>query len=55
MPGKGGEPVEQEVFKFEGAGGVGLAMYNTDEVRSSRFKNTTSAAFLLRENRACIP
>lgn len=28
---KDGEMVEQEVFKFEGAGGVGLAMYNTDE------------------------
>lgn len=32
MPEKGGEAIEQEVFKFEGAGGVGLAMYNTDEV-----------------------
>ncbi|KAI5076670.1 hypothetical protein GOP47_0008735 [Adiantum capillus-veneris] len=28
---KGGEPIEQEVFNFTGAGGVGLAMYNTDE------------------------
>jgi isocitrate dehydrogenase len=26
------EQVELEVFNFTGAGGVGLAMYNTDEV-----------------------
>eukprot|EP00250_Pteridium_aquilinum_P005472 c15556_g1_i1 orf=85-1512(-) len=31
VPENGGAPIEQEVFKFEGAGGVGLAMYNTDE------------------------
>lgn len=31
VPDEGGEAVEQEVFRFEGAGGIGLAMYNTDE------------------------
>lgn len=31
MPSKG-EAEEFEVFDFEGAGGVALSMYNTDEV-----------------------
>jgi NADP-dependent isocitrate dehydrogenase len=29
---KGGEPKRLEVFEFKNGGGVGLAMYNTDEV-----------------------
>ncbi|MCO5561933.1 hypothetical protein L7F22_015559 [Adiantum nelumboides] len=29
---EGGKPIEQEVFDFNGAGGVGVAMYNTDEL-----------------------
>lgn len=30
------EQVELEVFNFKGAGGVALAMYNTDEVHTTR-------------------
>jgi isocitrate dehydrogenase len=32
VPDRGGEPQELDVYHFEGAGGVGLSMYNTDEV-----------------------
>ena len=35
VPSKDGETEELEVFNFEGAGGVALSMYNTDEVISS--------------------
>lgn len=45
VPEKGGEPVEQEVFKFEGAGGVGLAMYNTDESIGAFAQSSMSMAF----------
>ncbi|KAH8958866.1 hypothetical protein BDL97_06G049600 [Sphagnum fallax] len=31
VPDRGGEPQEFEVYHFDGAGGVGLSMYNTDE------------------------
>ncbi len=30
---KGGKETRMEVFTFKNGGGVGLAMYNTDEVR----------------------
>lgn len=32
VPSQGGETEEMEVFDFQGAGGVALSMYNTDEV-----------------------
>jgi hypothetical protein len=32
VPEKGGETQEFEVYDFKGAGGVGITMYNTDEV-----------------------
>jgi isocitrate dehydrogenase len=35
VPSKDGETEEFDVFNFEGAGGVALSMYNTDEVISS--------------------
>lgn len=44
VPERGGEPIEQEVFKFEGAGGVGLAMYNTDESISAFAQSSMSMA-----------
>ncbi len=31
VPEDGSEPIEWEVFNFEGAGGVAMSMYNTDE------------------------
>lgn len=31
-PASGGQPVKLPVFTFKKGGGVGLAMYNTDEV-----------------------
>eukprot|EP00898_Chlorokybus_atmophyticus_P003082 jgi/Chlat1/3775/Chrsp259S03942 len=31
VPSDGGQPQEHEVYEFEGAGGVALSMYNTDE------------------------
>ncbi len=30
---KSGKPVKLEIFNFTNGGGVGMAMYNTDEVR----------------------
>jgi len=33
----GGETQEFEVYDFTGAGGVGITMYNTDEVNSFEF------------------
>jgi hypothetical protein len=33
----GGETQEFEVYDFTGAGGVGITMYNTDEVHSFEF------------------
>ena len=34
---KGGKEQRMEVFTFKDQGGVGMAMYNTDEVRVSIF------------------
>ncbi|MCO5576310.1 hypothetical protein L7F22_030119 [Adiantum nelumboides] len=42
---EGGEPVEQEVFNFNGAGGVGLAMYNTDESVRAFAQSSMSMAY----------
>ncbi|MCO5579090.1 hypothetical protein L7F22_032942 [Adiantum nelumboides] len=42
---EGGEPVEQEVFNFDGAGGVGLAMYNTDESVRAFAQSSMSMAY----------
>lgn len=32
VPDNGGETVDLEVYHYDGAGGVALSMYNTDEV-----------------------
>lgn len=31
-PDNGGEPIDLDVYHYNGAGGVALCMYNTDEV-----------------------
>ena len=33
-PANGGAPIKMPVFNFKNGGGVGMAMYNTDEVRN---------------------
>lgn len=45
VPENGGESKEQEVFNFTGAGGVGLAMYNTDESIRAFAQSSMSMAY----------
>ena len=43
MPEGQDEKTELEVYNFTGAGGVALAMYNTDEVQLCKFSNDCHA------------
>ncbi|KAI5065009.1 hypothetical protein GOP47_0019704 [Adiantum capillus-veneris] len=45
VPSKGGEAEEMEVFDFQGAGGVALSMYNTDESIRSFAEASMAMAF----------
>ncbi|MCO5582544.1 hypothetical protein L7F22_036441 [Adiantum nelumboides] len=45
VPSKGGEAEEMEVFDFQGAGGVALSMYNTDESIRSFAEASMTMAF----------
>lgn len=56
---KGGKETRMEVFTFKDKGGVGLAMYNTDEVSRARFSGKNyiglfSKCFLIKVTPICM-